>query len=417
MIVKGVALWNNQLMNSIDPMQYRSTLFNLAGMSSPVEIVDQIINQAVKLKASDILLEPQDTEVVVRFRLDGVLHDFGAMPFGSYEQVLSRIKVLGNMDVAENRKPQESKIRFEVEGHPFVLRTAIVSSHFGQMAALRVLDVPQYDEFESLGMSTDLASRIKKNISGRYGLFLVSGPTGAGKTTTVHTCLKHLNSGEVNIMTVEDPIEYVMPGINQIEVGSDIGMDFAGSLRVMLRLNPDIIFVGEIRDVETAKIAIQASLTGHLVISTIHSRNSVGALYRLMDLGVDRVMINYAVRGIVAQRLMRRICDSCKEVYQPTPEEIEYYTKEKGTPPGILSHGRMCEACHMTGYKGRAGIYELLEFDDNIRNLISSGAGETQFREELKNKGFTDMNQEGISLLDQGIAGIREYIRTAHDAR
>lgn len=185
----------------------------------------------------------------------------------------------------------------------------------------------------------------------------------------------------------------------------------------MLRLNPDIIFVGEIRDPETAQIAIQASLTGHLVISTIHSRNSVGALYRLMDLGVDRYMINYALRGIVAQRLMRRTCDQCKEAYTPTPEEVEFYTKEKGTAPQNLVHGKMCPNCQMTRYKGRVGIYELLEMDDDIRNLVSSGTGETQFRDELARKGFVNMAKEGIGLVDQGVTSLREYIRTVYDAR
>jgi len=394
-----------------------AALFNLSGMSSPIEIVDQIISQGVRLLASDILIEPQEKEVLVRFRIDGVLHAFGSMPFGAYDQVLSRLKVLGGMDVSENRKPQESKIRFEVDGHPYVLRVAIISTHFGQMAALRILDMPQFTEFEKMGMSTDLATKIKKNISGRYGLFLVCGPTGAGKTTTVHACLKHLDNGEANIMTIEDPVEYIVPGLNQIEVGSDVGLDFASGLRIMLRLNPDIIFVGEIRDKETAQIAIQASLTGHLVISTIHSRNSVGALYRLMDLGIDRYMINYALRAIVAQRLMRRTCDVCKEIYQPTSEEADFYTKEKGTAPGTLMHGKMCDSCHQTRYKGRVGIYELLEMDDDIRDLVSAGTGETQFRDELKKKNFVSMNQEGIALVDQGTTSLREYIRTVYDAR
>ena len=404
-------------MSDVDPMAWRSQLFNLSGMSSPVEIVDQIIGQGIRLKASDILLEPQEKEVLVRFRVDGVLHAFGSMPFGAYDQVLSRIKVLGNMDVAENRKPQESKIRFEVDSHAYVLRAAIISSHYGQMAALRVLDMPQFSEFESMGMSAELASKVKSNISGRYGLFLVCGPTGAGKTTTVHACLKQLNTGEANIMTIEDPVEYVMAGLNQIEDGSDVGLDFASGLRVMLRLNPDVIFVGEIRDADTAKIAIQASLTGHLVISTVHSRNAVGALYRLMDLGIDRYMINYALRGILAQRLMRRVCDQCGDIYQPTPQEIDFYTLEKGSPPGVLKHGQGCEACHQTKYNGRVGIYELLEMDDDVRNLISAGTGETQFRDELKKKGFSDMNQEGVALVDSGITSIAEYMRTVYDAR
>jgi type II secretory ATPase GspE/PulE/Tfp pilus assembly ATPase PilB-like protein len=394
-----------------------SRSFSLSGMSSPVEIVDQVIGQAVRLSASDILFEPEEKDVVVRLRVDGVLQSFGVMPHGAYDQVLSRIKVLGNMDVTESRKPQESKIRFEVDDHPYVLRAAIVSTNFGQMVALRVLDSPKFTEFQELGMSDLLSERIKKNIAGRYGLFLVCGPTGSGKTTTVHACLKHLNTGGVNIMTLEDPIEYVMPGLNQMQIGDDVGLDFASGLKLILRLNPDIVFVGEIRDAETAKIAIQASLTGHLVISTIHARNSVGALYRLIDLGVDRYMINYALRAIVSQRLMRRVCESCKEIYVPEAADVSVYTMEKGSAPGNLIHGRGCDFCGQTKYRGRVGIYELLEVDDNIRKMVTSTAGETEFRKELAEIGFAGMDKEGIRLVDEGVTSLREYIRTMYDAR
>jgi type II secretory ATPase GspE/PulE/Tfp pilus assembly ATPase PilB-like protein len=391
--------------------------FSLSEMSSPVEIVDQVINQATRLSASDILFEPQENNVAVRMRVDGLLQTFGVMPHGSYDQVLTRIKVLGNMDVTENRKPQEAKIRFEVDKHPYVLRAAIVSTNFGQMIAMRVLDAPKFDQFTDLGMSNELAGKIKKNISGRYGLFLVCGPTGSGKTTTVHSCLKLLNSGEVNIMTLEDPVEYVVPGINQIEVGSDVGLDFVSGLRMVLRLNPDVVFVGEIRDSETARIAVAAALTGHLVISTVHARNSVGALYRLIDLGVDRYMINYALRGVLSQRLMRRVCEHCKEEYHPTPEEENVYLSEKGEKPGTLVHGRGCELCNHSHYRGRVGIYEMLEMEDNVRQLISSGAGETMFWEELKKKGFMGMNKEGIRLVDEGVTSLKEFVRTMYDAK
>lgn len=408
---------HNKSMDYNDSSIGGSRSFSLSGMSTPVEIVDQVMAAAVKLSASDILFEPQEKDVLVRLRVDGVLQTFGVMPHGAYDQVLSRIKVLGNMDVTESRKPQESKIRFDVDDHPYVLRAAIVTTNFGQMVALRVLDSPRYTEFSQLGMSADQAERVKKNIAGRYGLFLVCGPTGSGKTTTVHTCLKYLNTGGENIMTLEDPIEYVMPGLNQMQIGEELGLDFASGLKLILRLNPDIVFVGEIRDSETAKIAIQASLTGHLVISTIHARNSVGALYRLIDLGVDRYMINYALRAVVSQRLMRRLCDHCKEEYTPTEDEVALYSQEKGAPPGRLMHSRGCDMCSLSKYKGRVGIYELLEIDDGIRRLVTSAAGEADFTRELKKKGFSGMNMDGVRLVDDGATSLREFIRTMLDAR
>lgn len=395
-----------------------NSFVTLSEMTNPVEMVDQVIGQGIRQKASDILFEPAEHTVVVRFRIDGYLQQFGEITQGAYTQVLARMKVLGNMDVSESRKPQEAKIRFDVDGHAYVLRAAIVSTNFGQMMALRVLDMPEFGEFSLLGMSNDLADKLKRNITGRYGLFLVCGPTGSGKTTSVQACLKHLNNGEVNIMTLEDPVEYVMPGINQIEVGSGVGLDFASGLRYILRLNPDIVFVGEIRDAETAKTAIQAALTGHLVISTIHSRNAVGALYRLIDLGADRYMINYALRGVLAQRLVRKICEHCKEIYTPTSEEIEVYKKEKNSElPATLWHGRGCEWCGKTKYHGRAGIYELLEISDESRKLINSGAGENEFRDTLAKNGFVGMGREGLDLVDSGVTSIREYIRTMYDAR
>jgi len=392
-------------------------LFSLSGMYSPVQIVDQVISQAIKMQASDILFEPQDKNVIVRLRVDGALQKFGQMAIGSYEQVLARIKVVGNMDVAENWKPQENKISLEVDGHPYALRVEVVTTNFGQMAALRVLDMPQFVDFQQLGMSTQLADNVKKSISGRYGLFLVCGPTGAGKTTTVHSCLKYLNNEEVNIVTIEDPVEYIVPGLNQIEVGRRVGLDFVSGLKTMLRLNPDIVFVGEIRDAETAKIAIQASLTGHLVISTIHARGSVGALYRLLNLGVDKYMLNYALRGVLSQRLMRRVCEKCKEIYTPTSDEIEQFTKINGQPPGQLMHGKGCDECHNSRYKGRVGIYEFLNIDDTVRRLVLSGADESQFGEELAKNNWQGMDKDGLRLVGDGVTSIREYFRTMYDAK
>ncbi len=394
-----------------------SDLLQLSSMSSPVEIVDLVFAQAVRLKASDILFEPQEKTTLVRFRVDGVLTTFGEMPPGTYTQVLTRVKVLGNMDVTESRKPQESKIRFDIEGHPYVCRVAIVTTNFGQMIVFRVLDIPEFSEFAQLGMLPEMGKMMQESIAGRYGLFLVAGPTGSGKTTTVHTCLRYLNNGEMNIMSIEDPVEYIMPGVNQIEVGQEIGLDFVSGLRMILRLNPDVVFVGEIRDAETARVAIQASLTGHLVISTIHSRNSAGALYRLMDLGVDRYMINYAVRGILSQHLMRRVCDHCKTAVAPTEEGKKLMQKEIGDTNFQLFTGKGCDWCVQTGYKGRVGVFEMLKMDDKVRDLVLAGGTEEEFRKKLVESGFADLNTEGIRLVKNGATTIKEYLRTMYDSR
>ena len=405
-----------QLCCLIKSMQ-SSSVFDLSGLSTPTQILDQVINQAIHLKASDILIQPQEKEVLVRFRVDGLFQTFGQMPIGSYDQLLSRVKVLANMDIAESRKSQEGKIKLNVGSRDYVLRVAIVATNFGQMVTMRVLSLPEFTEFESLGMNPELIENVKRNITGRYGLFLVCGPTGSGKTTTIHSCLKYLNQGDINIMTVEDPIEYEVSGINQIEVDYEIGMDFVSSLRTILRLSPDVIFIGEIRDPETAKIAIQASLTGHLVISTIHSRSSVGAVYRLMDLGVDRHIINYALRAILSQRLLRKVCDHCKESYAPTKAEIDFYIKEKGSPPLELVHGHKCDFCHQTRYDGRVGVYEFMEVNDSVRDLISSNPSETEFVTKLTELGYKNMQLAGLDLVDSGVTSIREYIRTVYDAR
>lgn len=390
---------------------------DLSGLSTPTQILDQVINQAARSNASDILIQPQEKEVLVRLRVDGMLSVFGQMPIGSYEQLLSRVKVLANIDISENRKPQEGKIKLNIGSRDYVLRVAIITTNFGQMVTMRVLSLPEFTEFESLGMNPELVENVKKNITGRYGLFLVCGPTGSGKTTTIHSCLKYLDTGELNIMTVEDPIEYEVSGLNQIEVDYGIGMDFVSCLRTILRLSPDVIFIGEIRDAETARVAIQASLTGHLVISTIHSRTSVGAIYRLLDLGIERHVLNYALRGILSQRLLRKVCEHCRQPYAPTKSEIDFYAKEKGSPPLALVHGTKCDFCRQTRYSGRVGTYELLEMNDSIRDLLLANPSETEFSAKLKDQGFKTMQQAGLELVDSGVTSIREYIRTIYDAR
>lgn len=390
---------------------------DLSGLSTPTQILDQVINQAARSNASDILIQPQEKEVLVRLRVDGLLSTFGQMPIGSYDQLLSRVKVLANIDIAENRRPQEGKIKLNVGTRDYVLRVAIITTNFGQMVTMRVLSLPEFGEFSSLGMNPELIENVKKNITGRYGLFLVCGPTGSGKTTTIHSCLKYLDTGELNIMTVEDPIEYEVSGLNQIEVDYGIGMDFVSCLRTILRLSPDVIFIGEIRDAETARVAIQASLTGHLVISTIHSRTSVGAIYRLLDLGIEKHILNYALRGILSQRLLRKVCEHCRQPYAPTKSETDFYTKEKGSPPLALAHGTKCDFCRETRYSGRVGTYELLEMNDAVREILLTNPSEVEFSARLKDQDFKSMQQAGLELVDSGVTSIREYIRTVYDAR
>jgi type IV pilus assembly protein PilB len=319
------------------------------------------------------------------------------------------------MDVTENRKPQESKIRFEKDDHPYVLRAAIVSTNFGQMAALRVLDAPKFTEFEQLGMSAEFAEKIKKNISGRYGLFLVCGPTGSGKTTTLYAALNEKDRTISNITTIEDPVEYQFDNINQVQINRLAGMTFVNGLRAILRQDPDVILVGEVRDVETAQIAVQSALTGHMVMASLHAADAVGAIFRFLDMGLPGYLVASSVVGVVAQRLVRVNCGFCAEEVPVKAEENDFYTAVRGRGPNQKQMaGTGCRRCSGTGFHERTGVFECMGVDEQIRAMIVGQSTQEQIREYARGEGMRTLQDAVCDLVDEGQTTIAEAMRTVY---
>ncbi|MCX7721038.1 MAG: ATPase, T2SS/T4P/T4SS family [Dictyoglomus thermophilum] len=355
-----------------------------------VKLVSSIINEAINRNASDIHLDPQEKEMKVRYRIHGILYDIMTIPKEVQDAVVTRIKVISGMDIAEKRRPQDGRATYRYENRVFDLRVASIGATYGEMVVIRLLDKTKVlIELDRLGMS-DYDLKVFENLIKRpFGMILVTGPTGSGKTTTLYSALNVLNKPEVNIITLEDPVEYALPGINQIQIQPRIGIDFAAGLRNILRLDPNIIMVGEIRDTETLNTSIEAALTGHLLLSTFHANDSASAIARLVQMGVEPFLIASSLIGIVAQRLVRTICLSCKEEYTPSPEEIEELglTKEEGKNI-TLARGKGCLFCNYTGYTGRTGVFEILRITKNIRSLINSGASIDEIRNTALKEGM-----------------------------
>ncbi|MDT8859516.1 ATPase, T2SS/T4P/T4SS family [Alkalihalobacillus sp. MEB130] len=379
---------------------------------SPVaKMINQIIYQAVQLEASDIHIDPHEFETVIRFRVDGVLRTERTLPRDMQNILVSRIKILTKLNIAERRLPQDGRFKMDVDLKKIDIRVAILPTLFGEKVVLRLLDVGNVSfGVEKLGFSPSNEKAFRNMIGSAYGIVLVTGPTGSGKSTTLYTALQHLNTDDVNIITVEDPVEYQQKGINQVQVNSNIGMTFATGLRSILRQDPDIIMVGEIRDTETAEIALRSAMTGHLVLSTLHTNDAIGSISRLMDMGVEPFLISSSLIGVIGQRLVRKVCGSCTEPHELSSEEKELFI-QRGMKMDSIVKGTGCPICSNTGYKGRIAIQETLPLDDQLRELIAQRNGDSAYRQYAMQRGFVTMFEDGLMKVSQGLTTLEEVYR------
>lgn len=388
-----------------------------------IKLVQALIEEAVYNQASDIHIEPLSRKTRIRYRLLGELKTIAYLPKDFHEQIVNRIKVLSKLKLDETRIPQDGRIKALVQGREIDLRIGTLPTAEGEKIAIRILDpLVGLKKLEDLGMLDYTFEKVQKGIENPYGLILITGPTGSGKTTTLYSILQKLNKENVNLISLEDPVEYRLEGINQSQIKPEIGYSFATGLREILRQDPDIIFVGEIRDLETAELAIHASLTGHLVLSTLHTNTALGAVTRLVDLGIERFLLPPTLRLIVAQRLVKKLCNNCKKEVEP-PDEIkkimneeikkfDYYIKEKYIPQKIkIFHPNGCEECDYKGYTGRIGIFEVILISEDIQNAIYEGKTELEIEELLKNQGFINLRGDGIIKALMGLTTIEEVIK------
>lgn len=376
-----------------------------------VRMVNLIITRAVERRASDIHVEAGEYKLRVRYRVDGVLYESEQLDSKHHAAVVSRLKLLARLDIAERRIPQDGRIKMNVQGHDLDMRVATTPTIYGECVVIRLLNQQNVElKFPSLGMPESVQKVFKKMIEAPQGFILVTGPTGSGKTTTLHTALTHLNSEKVKIITIEDPVEIRLPSINQIQMNSKIGMTFANGLRSIVRQDPDIVMVGEIRDSETADVAIQASLTGHMVLSTLHTNDAAGSIARLSEMGVENYLIASALTGALAQRLCRRICPKCSEPYTVSGEQLSDFP-EATEAEYTLYRGSGCEYCDGTGFRGRIGLYELIEVDEEMRALIHQTAEAGPIRELARKKGTRLLRESGWQAVLNGDSTVEEVRR------
>ncbi len=379
--------------------------------SPVINLVNLAIMTALRDGASDIHVEPDRKATHVRYRIDGKLREMLSPPKGMHAAIVSRIKVIGRMDISEKRLPQEGRVHIVADGHEIDLRVSSMPTILGEKIVIRILDKSQLSfELEDLGVSEPDRRAIQAMIESPYGLMLVSGPTGSGKTTTLYSCLDLLRDESTNIVTIEDPVEYQLPLINQIQVNDGVGLTFARALRSILRQDPDIIMVGEMRDEETARVAVQAALTGHLVLSTLHTNDCPGAIARLLDMGIEPYLIASSVQGFVAQRLARKICPSCGTSYYPLANLLESVGWGHRTND-LFQKGEGCRECHNTGFRGRIGIYEVMLMDAELKRLIQSDAREVAIREYLATTGWRSLRQKALDLVEAGDSTLEEVLR------
>lgn len=373
-----------------------------------VRLVNQMLQNAVQQRASDIHIDPQETKVIIRYRVDGVLRTERSLPKHLQNVLIARIKIMSNLNITEHRVPQDGRIKINLDFHPVDLRVSTLPTVFGEKIVMRILDLGNaINGVEKLGFNKLNIKRFISLIEKPTGIVLITGPTGSGKSSTLYAALNRLNNEQVNIITIEDPVEYQLEGINQIQVNSNVGMTFSKGLRSILRQDPNIIMVGEIRDRETAEVAIRASLTGHLVLSTLHTNDALGTITRLVDMGVEPFLVASSLTGVVAQRLVRKVCRDCGQPEEPTKRELDIFSK-RGIRVEKINRGRGCGTCNMTGYKGRAAIHELLMINDDMRKVIMNGEAFSKLRElAIKNK--------TIFLLDDGLLKVKQGLTTTEE--
>jgi type IV pilus assembly protein PilB len=382
-----------------------------------VQVVNKIITQALRDRASDIHIEPQDERLRIRFRIDGALHDVLALPSEMAPALTSRLKIMAGMNIVERRRPQDGQIAMDVDGRSVDIRVATTGVIWGEKVVLRVLDKsrPLY-KLNDLGMPVDTHTEFSKLVRSPFGMILCAGPTGSGKTTTLYATMSEINESQRNIMTIEDPVEYVFPSINQISTNEQAGLTFSTGLKSILRQDPDIILVGEIRDVDTARIATQAALTGHFVLSSLHATDAVAALHRFLDMGIESFLIASSVLGVVGQRLMRRTCTHCKKLYKPSAEELAFYTDSGGAAKTRFYRGAGCNFCSGTGFSDRIGVYEFLRVTPEIKRLVVGWATQDELRRMAVKQGMRTLLDEAIALVEQDLTTIPEVIRNIYTA-
>ena len=388
-------------------------LQSMANDTPIVRFVDVVLFQAVKDKSSDIHFEPFETSFKIRYRIDGVLYEMAPPPRNLAVPVISRIKIMSGLNIAERRVPQDGRIQIRVAGKLVDLRVSTIPTQFGESVVLRILDRTAVNlDLDVLGMGEELTSDIRNLVTLPNGIFIVTGPTGSGKTTTLYSALKEINKIDVKILTAEDPVEYDLEGIIQLPVNNAIGMTFARALRAFLRQDPDVIMVGEIRDLETAQMAIQAALTGHFVFSTLHTKEAADTITRLIDMGVKPFLLNSSLVGIIGQRLIRKICTGCKVEYVPTDEELDKVGMERyELGKRKFSYGKGCAMCNQTGYKGRKAIVELLKMTPEICDLITKFSPTVVIRKKAKEQGMVTIREDGIKAILNGETTVEELLK------
>jgi type IV pilus assembly protein PilB len=390
-------------------------LAKVAGESPVIRLANYLICNAVKEGASDIHIEPGEKKMRVRYRIDGILFEVMSPPQTMHAALVSRLKIMANLDISERRLPQDGRIRAIVRNRYVDFRINTLPTTQGEKAVIRILDNRSIlIGLERLGFEHDHLKRFKEQIDRPHGIILVTGPTGSGKTTTLYSALLTMNGGEINISTVEDPVEYFLGFANQVQINERIGFTFATALRALLRQDPDVIMVGEIRDEETARISVQAALTGHLVLSTLHTNDAPSSITRLINIGIEPYLISASLNAVLAQRLVRRICEQCKEPYAPSDEVKQALVRNK-IEGGQLYRGKGCERCRNTGYSGRCGIYEMLVLDDSIRDMVAASPNVTELRRYCEEAGMVSLRQDGIRKLQEGITTVEELLRVTED--